>query len=215
MHFITKNMNGRSAAAKVVLKTSHFTRLKNFAMPEPVLASNTMQFLNGTLLFCLIFNRNSLKEFRWDSITRQVGFVKKRDQAGRHFPTRRRRCPSPAWVTKNMSCALCENGVCWTCHTAKCKRNGSDKKFSKHALLPKIQLGPILASQELHNMINDHLVKTKHDSINNIYIHWWVQASLTVAIHLIAESRALKSSLAKTSLFPLTTITTAAAVRSS
>ena len=211
MHFITKNMNGRSAAAKVVLKTSHFTRLKNFAMPEhPIQCS----FWMG-LYFLSHFQPKFIKGIPLASITRQVGFVKKRDQAGRHFPTRRRRCPSPAWVTKNMSCALCENGVCWTCHTAKCKRNGSDKKFSKHALLPKIQLGPILASQELHNMINDHLVKTKHDSINNIYIHWWVQASLTVAIHLIAESRALKSSLAKTSLFPLTTITTAAAVRSS
>ena len=184
-------------------------------MPEhPIQCS----FLNGEngdeKLFLSHFQPKFIKGIPLASITRQVGFVKKKGPSRKAFSNKKKKVSiSSAWVTKNMSCALCENGVCWTCHTAKCKRNGSDKKFSKHALLllPKIQLGPILASQELHNMINDHLVKTKHDSINNIYIHWWVQASLTVAIHLIAVEEYI---LAKTSLFPLTTITTAA-VRSS
>ena len=102
-------------------------------------------------------------------------------------------CPSPCKNTVPSPVFLCENGVSveHVTHTA-----GSDKKFSKLRMPAIISWAQSLL-WSLHNMINDHLVKTKHDSINNIYIHWWVQASLTVAIHLITVRTLCAANAAK------------------
>ena len=146
-----------------------------------------------------------MEEFRWFFKT-PLALRKKRSKAGRHL----RRCLVHLLVkTLFLLLYFCVKMECLLnmSHTQpNAKGNGSDKKFSKLRMPAIISWAQSLL-WSLHNMINDHLVKTKHDSINNIYIHWWVQASLTVAIHLITV-RTLCA--AKTSLFPLTTITTAA-----
>ena len=95
---------------------------------------------------------------------------KKRSKAGRHL----RRCLVHLLVkTLFLLLYFCVKMECLLnmSHTQpNAKRNGSDKKFSKLRMPAIISWAQSLL-WSLHNMINDHLVKTKHDSINNIYIY--------------------------------------------